>query len=140
MTKTTARLRDDEGQSAVEFAFVLPILFALLFAIWQVGAAFTNYLAITDAARVAARYVAVSPINANCLSTASSKILDPVASPLSAKQRDSVSISCTPAAASGQPLTITITHPFKIGLGSLPAVGFIGTSGTLKATASERHE
>jgi Flp pilus assembly protein TadG len=139
MQQIKTRLRREGGQSVVEFAFVLPFLVVLLLAIWQVGVAFYNYLAITDAARVGARYAAVSPIGTHC-SDATSRIFDPVSSPLSAKQRSDASVSCTPAPATGQALKFTITHPVTVGLGSLPGIGFLGFTGTMSSTASERHE
>ena len=48
-------LRGEDGQAAVEFALVLPILLVFLLAIVEVGIAFSHYVMLTDAARVGAR-------------------------------------------------------------------------------------
>lgn len=50
-----AHLRSERGQTAVEFALIAPLLIALLLAIVQGGIAFRSYIAVTDAARAAAR-------------------------------------------------------------------------------------
>ena len=51
----TQELRSERGQTAVEFALVLPLLCLLLFAVIQFGIVFNNYETITDAARAGAR-------------------------------------------------------------------------------------
>ena len=48
-------LRSEQGQTAVEFALVLPLLCLLLFAAIQFGVVFNNYETLTDAARAGAR-------------------------------------------------------------------------------------
>jgi Flp pilus assembly protein TadG len=55
---TSSRLRDEAGQAAVEFMLILPLLFGVLFAIFQFSAAFnvlndTSQMA-ADATRLAA--------------------------------------------------------------------------------------
>jgi Flp pilus assembly protein TadG len=54
------RLRDQRGQSLVEFALVLPLLSLLLFGIIQFGIVFNNYIDLTDAVRAGARKATVS--------------------------------------------------------------------------------
>jgi Flp pilus assembly protein TadG len=56
----TNKLKNERGQTLVEFALVLPILVVLVLAIAQFGVAFNNYVTLTDAARAAARKGAVS--------------------------------------------------------------------------------
>lgn len=53
------RLRNEKGQSLVEFALVLPILLLVVFAIIDFGWLFFNKLAIENGAREGARYAAV---------------------------------------------------------------------------------
>ena len=60
MSRTGSLLRRDDGQAAVELAFVLPLLIALLLAIVQFGIAFNNYITLTDATRTGARKAATS--------------------------------------------------------------------------------
>jgi Flp pilus assembly protein TadG len=45
------RTHDDNGQTMVEFALVLPILLVLLFGIIQFGITFKDYVTLTDAVR-----------------------------------------------------------------------------------------
>ena len=51
----------DRGAAAVEFALVLPILAAFLFAIVDFGLAFMNQIQVTSVAREGARYSVVTP-------------------------------------------------------------------------------
>lgn len=53
------RAHDDRGAAAVEFALVLPVLVVITFGIIEFGNAYGAQLAVTNAARVAARSVAV---------------------------------------------------------------------------------
>jgi Flp pilus assembly protein TadG len=53
-------LRDQKGQTMVEFALVLPLLALLLFGVIQFGVVFNNYIDLTDATRAGARKAAVS--------------------------------------------------------------------------------
>ena len=57
--KSKSKLRNEKGASAVEFALVLPIFVSVIFAIFQFGIAFNNWIAITHAAREGARLAAV---------------------------------------------------------------------------------
>jgi Flp pilus assembly protein TadG len=52
-------LKNQKGASAVEFAIILPVLVMLIFAIFEFGIAFNNYIALTHAAREGARLAAV---------------------------------------------------------------------------------
>lgn len=53
------QLRDEKGQSMVEFALVLPVLILVVFGIIDFGWLFFNKLAIENGAREGARYAAV---------------------------------------------------------------------------------
>ena len=57
---TRRRLRGQAGQAHAEFALVIPLLLFLFMGIYQFGAAFRDYIALTDAVRVGARQAAVS--------------------------------------------------------------------------------
>jgi Flp pilus assembly protein TadG len=125
------RLRRDEGQAIVEFAIVLPILVLLVFGITQFGMAFRNYLAITDAARVAARAAAVKRTSSPCTAARTA-----VQNTVSAAQWAQVSsrITCSAGANVGDQVKITIKYPYSIGLPGVSA------SGELTANATERME
>ena len=52
-------LKNEKGASAVEFAFILIPLLVLIFAIFEFGILFNNWIALTYAAREGARLAAV---------------------------------------------------------------------------------
>ncbi len=54
-----SRFNNEQGASAVEMAIILPLLIMIIFAIFQFGLLFNNYLAITHAAREGARMASV---------------------------------------------------------------------------------
>jgi Flp pilus assembly protein TadG len=129
--KTSSRLRRDNGQTLVEFALVLPLLVLLVFGLLQFGVAFHNYLGITDATRVAARAAAVKRTHDPCGAARTA-----IQQTVSTRQWSQISSRVTCAAGSnvGDPVTITITYPYSIGL-----PGF-SKSGDLTASAQERLE
>src|SRR5262245_26634249 len=98
-----ARLRDDCGQSFVEFAIVLPFLALLVFGIGQIGVALHNYLAITDAARAGARAAIVHP------TTACAEGTKAIERTVSATQFSKSTISCSGGTSVGDPFTVSIT-------------------------------
>ncbi len=53
------KIKDLTGASAVELALVMPLLVMILFAIFQFGIAFNNWISLTHAAREGARLAAV---------------------------------------------------------------------------------
>jgi Flp pilus assembly protein TadG len=144
MTMTKLRrlqLQREDGQSIVEFAFIMPFLVLLLVAIWQFGLAFRNYLSITDAARVGARKAAVSRTASGGTCQAAR---DAIQATVSSTQWGVISsrITCTPATpgAVGSSFTIGINYPVSIGLPQIFGLPRIALSGTMTATATERLE
>jgi Flp pilus assembly protein TadG len=128
-----SRLRNEEGQGIVEFAFVLPILLALVLGIVQFGIAFNNYLTITDATRVGARKAAVSRFlgdsgaSARTATYSAAAGLDPV--------RLVVDISATSWTTPGADVTVTATYPYSIDI-----LGWVVRAGNLSSTTHERLE
>jgi Flp pilus assembly protein TadG len=128
------RLRNEEGQSFVEFALVLPFLVFLILGIVQFGRAWHNYITITDAARVGAREGAVNRTTA--CSSATTKINSLGVIPAGS----SVSCSTPGGLVTGQPLDIQITYSFSIGLPGYFGVPPLSRTFTLVSTAQERLE
>lgn len=62
---TEHRTSSERGASMVEFALVIPVLFALLFAIIQFGIAFNRVQALHAAAREGARSASISTTDLN---------------------------------------------------------------------------
>jgi len=126
-----SRFHREDGQAFVEFAIVLPVLVLLVFGIIQFGVAFHNYLAITDAARVAARAAAVKRTDSPCTAAANA-----IEDTVSQGQWAEISsrITCTAGPNTGDQVKITIKYPYSIGLPGFSA------SGDLTANATERME
>jgi Flp pilus assembly protein TadG len=129
--KISSRLQRQDGQAFVEFAIVLPLLVLLVFGITQFGLAFRNHLAITDAARVAARAAAVKRTNNPC-GAATTAIQNTVSTGQWAQV--SSRITCTAGPNIGDQVKITIKYPYSIGLPGISA------SGDLTSSATERME
>jgi Flp pilus assembly protein TadG len=133
------RISGEQGQSMVEFAFVLPFLLFLMLGIIQFGLALHNFLAITDAARVGARAAAVHRTTNPC-AWATTAIQNTVSAP----QWSVISsrISCTPATpgAVGSSYKISITYPVTIGLPGYFGVPNLDFSSDMNASATERLE
>lgn len=60
-------LRRDDGQSAVEFMLVLPLLLLVLLAVAELGAAFYTYVTLNNATSEAARWASIGHVpDATC--------------------------------------------------------------------------
>jgi Flp pilus assembly protein TadG len=128
------RIRNENGQTLVEFALVAPLLLLILFGIVQFGIAFRDSVTLSDAVRVGARKAAVSR-------TAS----DPKAAvELSVKKAaadlDTSAVTVTVDASGGswQPgsdVTVSATYPYEINI-----LGLVVASGDLHSETTERVE
>ena len=58
-SRVARRLRSARGTELIEFALVLPVLLCILGGILDMGLAFNNYVAVTNAAREGARVAAI---------------------------------------------------------------------------------
>jgi Flp pilus assembly protein TadG len=128
-----SRLRREEGQAVVEFAFVLPLLLALVIGIVQFGITFNNYLTITDATRVGARKAAVSRFLGDNGAAARTATYT-AAGGLDAARLD-VLISSTSWTTPGADVTVTATYPYSIDI-----LGWVVRAGNLTSTTHERLE
>jgi Flp pilus assembly protein TadG len=127
-------LRDDRGQTAVEFALLLPILTVLLLGVIQLGTVFNNYETITDAARAGSRQAILlrlsggSPDVAADAARRAAGALDP--------EQLGVSVTASPDwSTSGNDVSVTVTYPYSIDL-----LGWVVQSGQLSSTMTERLE
>ena len=102
-------IREEHGQTAVEFALVSPILVVLLLAIIQFGITFNNYVTLTDAARAGARKAIVqrltgdAPINVTCSPTDTNTVCQTVrssAGTLDATKRTRTRSACSATSSS----------------------------------------
>jgi len=126
------RLRDEHGQSFVEFVLILPFLVFLVLAIVQFGKGFHDYITITDAARVGAREAAVHRTTACSSATAKINSLGVIPS--------GSTIACLAGANVGDPVEVTITSSFSVGLPGYFGVPALNESFTIQGKAKERLE
>ena len=125
-------IRDERGQSMVEFVLVLPLLCMLVFGIVQFGILYNNYITITDAARVGARKGAVSrtAVNPEGIAEAAARSS---ASSLNQTKLD-VIVTAT-AWAPGGDITVETSYPYDLKLFGMALV-----EGDLTSKTTERVE
>jgi Flp pilus assembly protein TadG len=126
-------LRAEHGQAAVEFALVAPILIALLLAIVQGGIAYNHYLAVTDAARAAARKAVVARFSGTTVAD-----IQQAAKDAAGGLNVGVTVS-DPGDPSfntpGSTIHVTVTYPYSINV-----LGWAVASGNLTSTMEDRLE
>jgi Flp pilus assembly protein TadG len=129
----------DAGQALVEFALVLPLLLALLIAVFEFGRAWNAYQVITDAAREGARNAVI----ANPTITEEyvrERIRDALARASLDPDNASISLSGFNDQ-TGSPATVTISYPYRfVLLGPLLGWTTGRSSITLSTTFVMRNE
>jgi Flp pilus assembly protein TadG len=126
-------LRSEDGQGVVEFAFVLPLLLALVLGICEFGILFNNYVTLTDATRVGARKATVSRFLGD--NGASAVVAARNAAPGLDPNTLVVTATSTDWQVAGSDVTVTATYPYSINI-----LGWVVTSGNLTSTTHERLE
>ena len=99
------RKRSDRGAAAVEFALIIPVLLLLVFGIIEFARLYNEQISLTNAARSAARVMAISNDQGEALSAAiqASPSLDP--------GLGAGNIAFSPAAcAAGGTMSVAITY------------------------------
>ena len=124
-------IRNENGQTMVEFALVLPVLAVLLFGIIQFGTAFNNYVSLTDAVRAGARVAAVSRQSSTPVADTVAKVMAS-ATDINTSQ---INVTVNSAWVHGGDVTVQATYPHSISL-----LGVVVASGNLTSTTTERVE
>lgn len=126
-------LRDDKGQSLVEFAIILPILMLLVMGIIEFGMMLNSYLAIQNASREGARY--------GIIGTSNGDIQNLVASTSPSLNSSYLTVDITPndgSRKSGDTLTVKVSYEYHL---TVPIISsLLGDSVTLTAQTSMRIE
>jgi Flp pilus assembly protein TadG len=132
MTTKRIDIRNERGQTMVEFAMVVPILLVVVFSIIQFGILYNHYITLTDATRVGARKGAVSRTAPNPigLAVAATRAAAPGLKPADL----GVTVTAT-AWAPGADITVEATYPYE-----LDVLGIVVASGTLRSKTVERVE
>lgn len=115
----------ERGQSTVEFALVLPLVFVLLLGLLQVGVVLRDQLLVTAAAREGAREAAVTS-NSEKIRTAARRAAPSLV----------LEVSVTRGPNRGDAVTVVITSKPN----GLPIVGRVVASTRLEARATMRVE
>ena len=132
MSRRRNIIRNERGQTMVEFALVVPILCVVLFGILQFGALYNDYVTLTDATRVGARKAATSRHEDDPAGAAEA------AARSSASGLDAADVDFTVSATAwehGETVTVEGTYPYEIDL-----LGFVVASGELHSETTERVE
>ena len=132
------RWRSERGQSAVEFALVIPVMLLFLLGIFQVGITFYHQEALSTSARDGARAGAIH--TGATLTQIQNDVYAAVRS--SGVGLDTTNLKFIPApycdptpdCVAGDTLHVTVTYPWKLGILAFSA------SGTLTTTTSLRME
>lgn len=110
-------LRNERGQSLVEFAIILPILLVIIMGIIEFGMMMNSYLAISNASREGARIgiVGSSDIDIKNLIIATSPSLDTEDLVVNISPSDGTRIS-------GDTLTVKVTYNYQL---TVPIISII---------------
>lgn len=131
MSLEKRNIRNERGQTMTELAMILPLLLILIFGIIQLGLAFNNYLAVTDAVRAGARKGSVSRLSGNptgdCVTAARNAGAD--------LQQSKFDVTCVSTWQPGADVTVTGSYPYSINV-----LGVVVKSGNLTSQVKERVE
>ncbi len=131
MTKGCRSIREQRGQTMVEFTIVLPILLLLILGIAQLGLTFNNYLALTDGVRAGARYGAVLRTSPTHDAQTTAKVEQSAAN----LNQSDITTTITSTWQAGADLTVCATYPYSINL-----IGLVVKSGNLNSCTTNRVE
>ncbi len=128
---------EQDGQSATEFAIVLPVFCLLLFAVIQFGILFNNYLTLTDAVRAGARTAAVSRHDAIKGQAAEARVRAAASGLEDADDPTVLEVDVTAPSGweHGEDVTVEASYPYTINL-----LGFVAAEGYLTSKTTERVE
>jgi Flp pilus assembly protein TadG len=137
--RSARRARETRGQSAVEFAIVLPLLVLVLFACLKIGLAFFSYEQVVSAANAGARAAAVNHgVDPTAAARTAAKSISPTVGLTDSQIAVTYLSTSTPPGPSWSypgTVTVTVTYPLTFSfLGQLPQVF------NLQATATKRLE
>jgi Flp pilus assembly protein TadG len=127
---------EERGTAVVEFALVAPILFLLIFGIFDFGRALNYYNQETQLAGLGARAAAVNRDPADTGAATGQIIQTELAGTYAKGELQNKTTFCiTPATAPkvGQPVTVTASYQFHF----LPLIGVAVGSPTITITASQ---
>jgi Flp pilus assembly protein TadG len=136
------RRHDERGQAMVEFCLIATVLATLMLAVFQFGAAFSDYISVADSARAAARkastYGASSTYVASTEATSRAQAIsssDGSSGHTCAADNWCTTLTASPTWVAGNPVVATVTAPYSIKIFGINIV-----SGTLSHSVTMRIE
>ena len=130
------RLRDERGASAVEFAFIVPLLIVLVLGIAEFGHAFQVQGTLSAAAREGVRAMALrnDPVDAKAVARDAASSLNPGITDTQIKIQivGTTATTCPTIGAGNTAVRLTISYPMPF------LTGFFGTGITLTGTGVMR--
>jgi Flp pilus assembly protein TadG len=103
------------GQSAVEFAILLPLLMLILFGVLDLGRVFFAAITITNAARAGARYATQYPSDTNGIKATA--LAEAQGQGIVLTDPNSVSVTCPQGCGSNQSIQVTVTYSVTLIMG-----------------------
>jgi Flp pilus assembly protein TadG len=131
--KLVSLARNSRGQSVVEFALVLPLLFVLVFGITEFGRAWMQMNLMTSAAREGARLAVVTAPDVGRVTARVQEVCD-----AGRINPTLITVSGPDATDPDRRVTVTVEANFQVVTGTILNT-FSGTI-PLRATATMRHE
>ncbi len=129
MLQYVRNIESQRGVALVEFAFILPAFFLILFSIVDFGRAYSASVTLTNAVREGARYGVTNP-------TDSSGIVAKVqnaAGPYNTRSLSVPSPTCNASCTSGQSVVVTSNYSFAF-ITPLAAIAHLISGGTIPST------
>ena len=122
-------MRDEGGQAVVEFALVLPLLLAVVYAIVSFGQVYENSIALTEAVRAGARVALVSRTAVDPTGTATAAVVSSGGNLGLTPGQVSVTSTWQP----GSDVTVSATYPYSVSLFGMSLVaGNLNSSTTVR--------
>lgn len=107
-------MKKEKGQSMVEMAVMIPLLFMLLIGIFEVGVVFHNHLVLNQAAKEGARYASFPGGSDQEAENKIYEAADALIDSFFLKGKLGGSITIDRPQGTGQGLPVVITIPYKI--------------------------
>lgn len=124
------------GQGFAELVLVLPLLLTILFGILDLGRAFYTYVALTNAAREAARYAAVNDSTAS-ITQVKDEFTPPGGTDVSGCVAGTLTYAATGGGARGSDYTVDVSCQFQLVTPFMSAIlGATGNQITIHSTAT----
>jgi Flp pilus assembly protein TadG len=113
------RTVDQGGSALVEFAFVVPIFFLIVFGLIQFSIIFAGYCGATYASQVGVRYAIVHGVNSSSPVSADSTAMQALMTPLlwaAQSGGTNIGISWNPDDSIGSTVTVSVSLVYKTGI------------------------